>query len=107
MVDSRIARWVNEYVHTYPEEGAQLSRCARPKSITIYNWEFCERWVQWNRWAARTLSERTRQHWRARDVEMAAFQNWGEFRNGGPLLPAVTARHEGTLNEVAPPDRAG
>jgi hypothetical protein len=89
MVDSRIAVWVNNYLNRYTQDagiyGSRLLRICNPKSITIYNWKFYDSWIRWCREAAKVLTRRTVQNWRARDVEMAAFQN----SEDGDMLPHV------------------
>ncbi len=89
MVDSRIVRWVDRFLdassgsRTFPPL-IRLTRNAG--TIYTHQWDFYENWVSWCRRYAKALAEETNCHWRARDVEMAAFQNADEEK----LLEPIT-----------------
>jgi hypothetical protein len=98
MVDSWIAKWVLRYRDAYPSDAAVAHLVApseaftsgRRKTLVVSaDWSFYCGWIDWCRGAARILSEKTGFAWRARDVEMAAFQN---ARSGERLLPAIEFR---------------
>lgn len=95
MVDSRVAKWVNLYLRKYqtPTNAAAslVPYTARSTTLTTTTagWNFYRQWTKWCRSTADILSTCTPQVWRARDVEMAAFQNYGELPNF-PLLPQIT-----------------
>ena len=73
MVDSRIANWAkeNSHEHTYKlrRSNVMLPTSANIKSID----KFVLPWCEWCQFTASILSQRTGEHWRARDVEMAVF----------------------------------
>jgi hypothetical protein len=58
----------------------------RKTLVASADWEFYDGRIEWCRAAARILSEETGFPWRARDVEIAAFQN---ARSGSELLPPL------------------
>lgn len=97
MVDRWIGNWVVDYREAYDRDAAaglvapSASFTERRKTtLTVSgDWNFYDCWVQWCREAAIVLTEATAFEWRARDVEMAAFQN---KRSDSPLLPAVRIR---------------
>lgn len=95
MVDSWIAKWVVGYRAEYSAEGEASGLAApsesflarRKTTLTLPgDWPFYEGWIQFCRMAASILTQQTGFPWRARDIEMAAFQN---ARSASPLLPAV------------------
>ncbi len=96
MVDRWIGNWVVDYRKAYDGDAAGLVAPSasfmerRKTTLTMSgDWNFYVRWVQWCRDAAAVLTKATALEWRARDVEMAAFQN---KRSDSPLLPAVQIR---------------
>lgn len=95
MVDSWIAKWVLRYHDAYPGDPTVVHLVApsepftsgrRKTLVASADWKFYCGWIEWCRTAAEILSERTGFPWRARDIEMAAFQN---ARDGSPLLPPI------------------
>jgi hypothetical protein len=95
MIDRWIARWVVRYLQAYPDE-AECNGLIRPSesyiagrnaTLTVaHDWRFYDSWIAWCRRVASVLTAATTFQWRARDVEMAAFQN---ERSRSPLLPRV------------------
>lgn len=95
MIDRWIAKWVVRYREAYLAE-AEVNGLAVPSesflarwktTLTVSgDWDFYQRWIKWCRAAADILNDETGFGWRARDVEMAAFQN---ERSDSPLLPPV------------------
>jgi hypothetical protein len=90
MIDVWVVRWVGAYKQAYPTQTDELVPwTSLSPAITLSHWEFYCSWIRWCRSAARTLGESTGLHWRARDVEMAVFQNSRELPTGATLLPLV------------------
>lgn len=90
MVDIRVARWVDRYLNEHQQnvrrgEPPLVRKQSGGNGIALSDWEFYDAWVKWTRWAALILTRATGQKWRARDIEMAAFQNSNEQL----LLPQV------------------
>lgn len=77
MVDSRIANWAKENSHKHIYKlrhgNAMLPTSSNIKSID----KFVLPWCEWCQFTASILSQRTGEHWRARDVEMAVFTAQG------------------------------
>jgi hypothetical protein len=89
MIDRWIVQWVTSYLHEYPQaEHRGLFARQHDGALTTahHDWDFYCAWIEWCRSSAIILSNLTGQHWRARDVEMAAFQN---ARGGLPALPLI------------------
>lgn len=89
MVDTRIAKWVGNYMTAHNEAdrtGPQLIRppfCdSQGKVLTMADFEFMQHWNRWCVHTAQKLTKLTPIPWRARDVEMAVFYAWGR-RLGG------------------------
>lgn len=104
MVDRRVARWVASHMedHNVADPiGIQLVRPVTPvlekkqSVLTIQDYPFYERWIQWCQSTSLKLTRQTSQNWRARDVEMAVFTAWGKGSRTRKLtmyldpLPAV------------------
>jgi hypothetical protein len=98
MVDRWIARWVERYRGAYPDEaeGSGLIEPSEPymarrnTTLTVSSdWRFYDSWIAWCRKTAHILTAMSDFEWRARDVEMAAFQN---ERSRSALLPPVGIR---------------
>lgn len=70
MVDTRIAAWAqtNGTVHRLLSAPAGAE-----KAVFEGHWDFVKAWIDWCRRMAATLTNRTGDPWRARDVEMAVF----------------------------------
>jgi hypothetical protein len=87
MIDVQIVRSVRSYLRAHPQ-GAHNGLFARQhdRPLTTRDWGFYCAWFEWCRSAAAVLENSTGTHWRARDVEMAAFQN---ERSGMPPLPLI------------------
>ena len=95
MVDRQVAKWVVHYVTTHPGQ-AESSILAAPSpsfvarrktTLTMNGDSDCIRaGFEWCRRAANVLKDVSGFAWRARDVEMAAFQN---ERSDAPLLPPI------------------
>ncbi len=70
MVDNQVAKWVQV-------NGTRHGIFPPPKLkgtvLHENDWDFVEAWIDWCRYAAGILNQRTEQDWRARDVEMAVF----------------------------------
>lgn len=86
------------YRVTYPGENEGNSLvvpsdsfiAGRKTTLTVSrDWDFYRGWIEWCQGAAKLLEDATGFGWRARDVEMAAFQN---ERSGSSLLPPVGVR---------------
>lgn len=95
MVDRWIAKWVVRYLDKYPNEASGLDAPSesymRHKRTTLMvsgDWYFYSAWIEWCTAAAHVLATSTGTQWRARDVEMAAFEN---ERSGSAMLPAIHA----------------
>jgi hypothetical protein len=93
MIDRWIAEWVIHYLQNYPSKSGLLvspsESYVQHKRTTLKvsgDWPFYSAWIDWCRAAAETLTRCTGTEWRARDVEMAAFEN---ARSGSPMLPAI------------------
>ena len=93
MVDSRVIRWVKTFVKKYPQEAntddALTSYTGVTSTITTYEWDFYWRWINWCQKSSHILNNCTGTKWRARDVEMAVFQNWADLKNGIRFLPPI------------------
>lgn len=75
MLDTRVARWVND---NWQKANGLTQRKLTPfrlNSTSVRDNDFDNylNWVFWCREMAKGLSESTGSHWRARDVEMAVF----------------------------------
>lgn len=74
IVDRRVLKWAkcNGSLHSGAPD---ISIALRWKSadVRIHMWPFVESWIDWCRFTAERLTERTERTWRARDVEMAVF----------------------------------
>ena len=78
MVDQQVARWATANADKHGYAG-----CGGPVLVTYpalgrgvlkdRDWDFVQSWIDWCRFSAELLTERTRFHWRARDAEMAVF----------------------------------
>ena len=70
MVDNQVAKWVQA-------NGARHGIFPPPKLkgtvLHESDWDFVQAWIDWCRYTAGMVNQRTEQHWRARDVEMAVF----------------------------------
>ncbi len=95
MVDRQIAKWVLRYRQAHPANFQSEDLVApsesfvhgRKTTLTVSgDWNFYSSWIDWCQASARILSDRTGFEWRARDVEMAAFNN---AMSRSPLLPAI------------------
>jgi hypothetical protein len=95
MVDNWIAKWVMRHRVEYPVASAAAGLVApsesflgrRKTTLTMpSDWPFYESWIEFCPRTAKVLQDATGLPWRARDVEMAAFQN---ARSGSELLPPV------------------
>ena len=73
MVDGQIAKWAkeNSHKHIYKLRHGSVM-LPTSSSVNSIN-QFVIPWYQWCRHTADILSDRTGEHWRARDVEMAVF----------------------------------
>jgi len=95
MIDRWIAKWVmrSREAHLAEAESSGLVApsesfiAGRKTTLTVSgDWDFYQGWIEWSRAAANLLRRQTGFDWRARDVEMAAFEN---ERSSSPLLPPV------------------
>lgn len=87
MVDLWIVRSVRSYLSAYPQaQHRGLFARQHDRAITTHDWDFYCAWIGWCRSSAVILEGVTDTHWRARDVEMAVFQN---SRNAMPPLPPI------------------
>lgn len=84
MVDTNVAKWVNKH---YPEFNAASPDAPQlipskygsnsAKILTMIDFPFYIRWIQWTRYYAKKLNMYdTGIDWRPRDVEMAVFTAW-------------------------------
>ena len=78
MVDRHVATWARENApqHSYEQHGGPslLTYEGLGESpLTDDDWGFVESWIEWCRFNADRLTERSDRKWRARDVEMAVF----------------------------------
>ena len=78
MVDQQVARWASAYGYEHSYEGfggpilvthPTLGRGV----LKDRDWDFVQSWIEWCRFSAELLTERTGVHWRARDAEMAVY----------------------------------
>jgi hypothetical protein len=93
MVDTRIAKWVGKCMDEHNNASSKAPKLVRPKYLdntstvlTLTDIEFVKSWTQWCRHKAIQLSKRTSIDWRARDVEMAVFNAWGDRNKKHPKL---------------------
>ena len=96
MMDTRIAKWVGEFMSLHNAADPSAPQLIRPKfldtkqSVLVMNdFEFMQVWAHWCRHQARKLTARTARAtfiWRARDVEMAVFHAWGGRHDRHPRL---------------------
>jgi hypothetical protein len=87
MIDRWIVQSVRSYLIAHPQAGHNgLFACQHNQALTTHDWDFYCAWIEWCRSSAIILSGLTDTHWRARDVEMASFQN---ARNHLPPLPLI------------------
>jgi hypothetical protein len=109
MVDRRIAKWVCAEMDRHNQTDLVGPKLVRPKLrdkgvLKMNDFPFMASWIQWCRHTARKLSpmEHDGFRWRARDVEMAVFQAWGDSKAKRhpeidlPPLPLVPARLVGS-----------
>jgi hypothetical protein len=92
MIDVWVVRWVSAYKQAHPtqtRDDTMVPWASRSTAIGLGHWDFYYSWVKWCRSSARSLGESTGLHWRARDVEMAVFQNSRALTVGAPLLPLI------------------
>ncbi len=94
MVDTRTARWVRDSFEKHnavDPSGPQLVLPRFPGNgrsvLTMDDWAFVEAWTAWCGHTAGKLQGSSRVEWRARDVEMAVFQAWGERGKPHPVRP--------------------
>jgi hypothetical protein len=111
MADRWVARWVLRYLGAYRAqvstavlvEPSESFIAGRRTTLTVSaDWRFYQTWIEWCRAAARVLQDLTGLGWRARDVEMAVFQN---ERSGSPLLPCIIANSGGLAPGAVPARR--
>jgi hypothetical protein len=89
MVDTNIARWVNRHFPKFNAANPDAPQLIPSKYgsdsttvLTMRDFPFYFRWIQWTRYYARELNMcDTGINWRPRDVEMAVFTAW-RHRNG-------------------------
>ncbi|MGD0672380.1 MAG: hypothetical protein ABSB13_09895 [Candidatus Binatus sp.] len=87
MIDVQVVRAVRSYCLAHPEAAHNgLFARQHDRPLTTRDWDFYCAWIKWCRSSALILEDRTGTHWRARDVEMAAFQN---ERSHMPALPLI------------------
>jgi len=93
MVDTRVAKWVSHCLQEHNAAdpcGPQLTRPRYPANgkqvLTMSDFPFVQSWTRWCRYVAQKLTARTPFEWRARDVEMAVFNAWGDKRDNHPKL---------------------
>jgi hypothetical protein len=83
MVDTRIAKWVSHEMDKHnlaDPTGALLTHPTSKKGVLkMHDFDFMFSWTQWCRHTAQKLTLlEDGFRWRARDVEMAVFQAWGD-----------------------------
>ncbi|MBI5293582.1 MAG: hypothetical protein HY872_17030 [Chloroflexi bacterium] len=93
MVDTRVAKWVRYSLmeHNLADpSGPQLVTSNYPENgqtaLTMSDFLFTQSWVKWCKYTAQKLSTFTSVEWRARDVEMAVFNAWGDRNDDHPKL---------------------
>jgi hypothetical protein len=93
MIDTRIAKWVGHSMISQNSADPAGPQLVRPPYLdtnrtvlTMSDFEFAEKWIQWCRHAAKKLSSYTSLEWRARDVEMAVFHAWGGPHDRHPKI---------------------
>jgi hypothetical protein len=93
MVDTRVAKWVRYSLmehNSADPTGPQLVNSMYPENgrtaLTMSDFLFMQSWVKWCKYTAQKLSIITSVEWRARDVEMAVFNAWGDRNHGHPQL---------------------
>lgn len=95
MVDTRVAKWVNQHYQVFNDanpDAPQLIPSIYGNNnsatvLTMNDFAFYLRWIHWTRYMAEKLSLATGKSWRPRDVEMAVFTAWGDRGNRHPVIP--------------------
>jgi hypothetical protein len=93
MIDTRIAKWVGTCMTEHnaaDPKGPQLTRPpfldSRRTVLTMSDFDFMQDWIRWCGHTASKLKISTSINWRARDVEMAVFNAWGDRHDHHPCL---------------------
>jgi hypothetical protein len=87
MIDRWIVQWVRSYLRAHPRADHNgLFARQHDGPLTTCDWDFYRAWIEWCRSSAIVLNDLSGTRWRARDVEMAAFQN---ARSHMPPLPLI------------------
>jgi hypothetical protein len=94
MVDTRVAKWVNNQYkvqNSHDSKGPQLipsvfDNNSASTVLTMADFDFYIHWIRWTRHMARKLNALTGFPWRARDVEMAVFTGWGDRGCSHPAM---------------------
>ncbi len=77
MVDTRIAKWVQDHSaeqNAADSMGPHLVPRPHDYGLSMTDFIFMQQWTDWCRNSAQKLVALTQEEWRARDVEMAVFQ---------------------------------